>query len=417
MSKIIAPKGTHDIFSPEIEKWQYLEDSIRRFFSCYLFTEIRTPLFEHSELFLRGIGNETEVVQKEMYTFMDKGNRSITLRPENTASVVRAILEHNLFEQIPLPRFFYIGPMFRYDKPQKGRYRQFHQFGVEIFKEKDPFVDAELIDSSIRFLKSLNIDSIQLYVNSVGCQHCRPDYLKQLMQVAATFDSHLCNDCQRKITTNPLRIFDCKNPQCQATANQFPLITDHLCQDCHHHFNQLKHHLTELGTSYVLNPKLVRGLDYYTKTAFEVVSTQLGSQDAILGGGRYDDLFTELGGPGVPAIGFAAGMERILLHMQNPPDQQGNKTICVAFYDQSCLAEAVKITSRIRVLGYPAYIDYEAKNLKKQFKLSNKINAAFTIVIGEEEIKTNTLSIKNMIEQQQESINQKDLQSWLTKHL
>ena len=283
-TKINAPKGTKDIFFPEVDKWQYVEQEIREFFSQFLYKEIRTPIFEHSELFQRGIGSETEVVQKEMYTFIDKGDRSVTLRPENTASVVRAAIEHNLFNTLFPLRFFYIGPMFRYEKPQKGRQRQFHQMGIEVFGDEGPGVDAEVIYGAFKFLERLNIKDIRLLINSVGCSDCRPGYIKKLEAEAERHHDSLCADCQRKIHTNPLRIFDCKNPKCIEVSERFPKITDHLCEECGTHFRGVRESLDLLEVEYTLNPRMVRGLDYYTKTAFEITSGQLGAQDSVLGG-------------------------------------------------------------------------------------------------------------------------------------
>jgi histidyl-tRNA synthetase len=415
MNEIKAPKGTRDIFVPEIQKWHYLENAIHAYYKKFLYQEIRTPIFEHSELFSRGIGSETEVVQKEMYTFTDKSDRSLTLRPENTAAVVRAAIENNLFETVSPLRFYYIGPMFRYDKPQKGRYRQFQQFGIEVFADDTPQVDAEVIFSAVDFLQKMQIADIQLELNSVGCPQCRPGYLQVLRQVARGEESRLCVDCRRKIEGNPLRIFDCKLPACAETAGRLPLISDNLCADCRDHFAAVRETLSWMNVPFRLNPRLVRGLDYYTKTAFEVTSGQLGAQNALLGGGRYNNLIKELGGPDMAGIGFAAGMERIILHLENlkPPL---SRPLFVSYQDPQWLAHAIQLAQVLRAEGYPVYIDYQGKNLKKQFKKADKIAATFTLILAEDEIKSGSVSIKNMASQEQIKISLKDLNEWLKKN-
>jgi histidyl-tRNA synthetase len=412
MNEIKAPKGTRDIFPPEIQKWQFLETAIHAYYKKFLYQEIRTPIFEHSELFSRGIGSETEVVQKEMYTFTDKAERSLTLRPENTASVVRAAIENKLFETVSPLRFFYIGPMFRYDKPQKGRYRQFHQFGIEVFADDSPQTDAEVIFAAVDFLKKLPIADIRLELNSVGCPQCRPAYIQVLRTAARAEENTLCIDCRRKIDNNPLRIFDCKLPACAETAGRLPLIGDALCAECRDHFAAVRETLSWMNVPFQLNPRLVRGLDYYTKTAFEVTSGQLGAQNALLGGGRYNNLIQELGGPDMAGIGFAAGMERIILHLENPVLAKA-KNLFIACGDQQWLAHAIQLGEVLREEGYPVYLDFQGKNLKKQFKKADKIAAAFTLVLAEDEIKSGTVSIKNMATQEQIKISLKDLNAWL----
>jgi histidyl-tRNA synthetase len=412
MSEIKAPKGTRDIFAPEVHKWQYLEAAIHAYYKKFLYQEIRTPIFEHSELFSRGIGSETEVVQKEMYTFRDKADRSLTLRPENTASVVRAAIENNLFEVMAPLRFYYIGPMFRYDKPQKGRYRQFQQFGIEVFADDSPQVDAEVIFAAVDFLKKIGIAELQLDLNSVGCPQCRPAYLQLLRQAAQAEEKRLCPDCQRKIAGNPLRIFDCKQPGCADVSRAFPLIGDHLCPECRDHFAAVRQALSWMNVPFRLEPRLVRGLDYYTKTAFEVTSGQLGAQNALLGGGRYNSLIRELGGPDMAGIGFAAGMERIILHLEHLESPRP-KVLFVAYQDPQWLAHAVQLAQALREEGYPVALDYQGKNLKKQFKKADRLAAAFTLVLAEEEIQSGSVSVKNMATQEQVKISLKELNAWL----
>ena len=415
MNEFKAPKGTRDIFPPEIQKWQFLERAIHDYYQKFLYQEIRTPIFEHSELFSRGIGDETNVVQKEMYTFKDKSDRSLTLRPENTAAVVRAAIENNLFETVAPLRFYYIGPMFRYDKPQKGRYRQFQQFGIEVFADESPQLDAEVIFSAVDFLKNLQITDIRLELNSVGCPQCRPAYLDVLRRAASAEKNKFCADCQRKIDGNALRIFDCKLPACAETAGRLPLISDHLCPACRDHFAAVRETLSWMNVPFQLNPRLVRGLDYYTKTAFEVTSGQLGAQNALLGGGRYNNLIKELGGPDMAGIGFAAGMERIVLHLDHLALPRA-KNLFVAYGDPQWLAHAIQLAQVLREEGYPVYLDYQGKNLKKQFKKADRVAAAFTLVLAEDEVKTASVSVKNMASQEQIKISLKDLNAWLKKN-
>ena len=411
-----APKGTKDIFYPEVDKWQYLEEHIRSFFSRFLYREIRTPLFEHSELFHRGIGSDTEVVQKEMYTFLDKAERSLTLRPENTASVVRALLENNLLNDMFPLRFFYIGPMFRYEKPQKGRQRQFHQMGIEVFGDDSAGVDAEVIYSAYKFLELLDIKDMALQINSVGCRICRPGFLRKLEAQAENYKAQLCPDCQRKIHTNPLRIFDCKQEKCIEAASHFPVIVGHLCNNCNAHFDQVKVGLSNFAVDYNVNPRMVRGLDYYTKTAFEITSGQLGAQDAILGGGRYDELVKELGGPDVPGIGFAAGLERIVLHLEDIAAKK-DTIVLVAYQNESIETRAVKLAKTLWEKGITAYVCYNSPNMKKQFKRGDRIGAHFAFILGEEEVKNNTISIKNMETKEQVIFKDEELNRWMEKNL
>jgi len=416
MKRIIAPKGTKDIFLPEIKKWQYIEEKIRDYFPRFLYEEIRTPIFEYSELFQRGIGRETEVVQKEMYTFKDKANRDLTLRPENTASVVRAAIENDLFNRVYPLRFFYIGPMFRYDKPQKGRFRQFHQFGVEVFGDESAQVDAEVIFSSYDFLKEINIKDIQLHLNSVGCENCRPKFLRDLEAEAEKKKNDLCIDCQRKIHTNPLRIFDCKNLKCIEVSNNFPKIIDYLCEECGSHFEDVKSTLSIFKVKFDINPRLVRGLDYYTKTAFEISSKQLGAQDALLGGGRYNNLVKELGGADISGIGFAAGIERIILQLDDAKSKK-DKMIFIAYQSLPLMNKAIQLAKLLWDKGYNAYVDYNSKNLKKQLKKANKIGIDYTFILGEDEIVAKSISIKSMKDYEQTTIKQEELDKWLKNNI
>ncbi len=415
MNKLNAPKGTKDIFTPEVERWQYLENSIREYFKLFGYKEIRTPIFERSELFHRGIGSETEVVQKEMYNFKDLAGRDMTLRPENTASVVRALVENNLMDKVFPQRFFYIGPMFRYDKPQKGRFRQFHQFGVEVFGDNSPYLDAEVIFSAVDFLNTLNLKKINLYINSVGCPNCRPEFINKLKSDAEKNRDNFCKDCQRKINANPLRIFDCKVQSCTDIAKGLPKITDHLCDDCDSHYDTVKKNLLLLKLDFIENKELVRGLDYYTKTAFEITSSELGAQNAVLGGGRYNNLVKELGGQDIPGIGFSGGIERILLSMKGHPSENAKKLI-IAYHGMEAMTEAFKLSNRLRKRGLVVYQDYSTKKMGKQLQKGMKFGADFALILAEDELKNGEISIKNFATRDQIKIKKGDLDEWLEKN-
>lgn len=311
-----APRGTNDILASDSYKWQYIEEKARDLCRRFGYGEIRTPTFEHTELFLRGVGDTTDVVEKQMYTFEDKGNRSITLRPEGTASAARAYIEHNLGAQ-PLPvKLFYLIPCFRYEKPQAGRLREFHQFGVEVFGSQAPTVDAEIISLAMLFLSELGLQELALNINSIGCPECRKAYNEVLIAYFKEHYDELCDTCKSRLERNPLRILDCKSPICGALAKKAPKLIDYLCSDCREHFDAVKTALDGMGIAYTVDPDIVRGLDYYTKTVFEITSNDIGSQSAVCGGGRYDGLIEELGGAPTPGIGFALGIERLLMVME-----------------------------------------------------------------------------------------------------
>jgi histidyl-tRNA synthetase len=393
--QIPAIKGTKDILPREARTWQSVETVIKRVCELYGYREIRTPIFEATELFEKGTGETSDIVIKEMYTFKDKGGRSLTLRPEYTPSIVRSIIENRLYLKSDPLRFYFMGPMFRYDKPQKGRFRQFHQLDVEVFAEEDPAVDAELVEMADFLFKELKVSEIQTLVNSVGCKACRPSYIKKLRSQAEKEKQNLCDDCQRKVDSNPLRIFDCKVETCQAIAQDFPMITDFLCQECEEHFKQFCSYLDFYGLKYRVEPGLVRGIDYYTKTTFEIISPKLGAQDAILGGGRYDDMMTEFGGPDICGIGFAMGMERLLSVV--PITKQKEQFLYLAYLGDEPKRAGMILAQFLRKEGMECLLEYREKNLKNQLSRANKLGATWALIIGDDEVKKRKYQLKNMV--------------------
>ena len=368
---------------------------------------MRTPIFESTELFLRGIGETTDVVTKEMYTFEDRGGRSMTLRPENTASVVRAYLEHKLYGEQKVHKFYYMGPMFRHDRPQAGRYRQFNQFGVEEIGSQDPAVDAEIIAMAFQLFRELGLNDLVLHLNSVGCPKCRPVYRQKLIEFFDGKRDELCDDCKSRLDKNPLRVLDCKEDGERMLSEGVPLITDYLCEECAEHFEKVQSYLTGIGISFEKDPRLVRGLDYYTKTAFEIMYAPLGAQSTVCGGGRYDGLIEEIGGPSVPGIGFAVGMERLLLTLKEqgllPPVEEIRPAYIVALGDEA-RKEAFILQQALRAKSLYAEIDTNGRSMKGQMKAANKINADFTVIIGEDELAQGQAQIRNMETKEQETV-------------
>jgi histidyl-tRNA synthetase len=387
-------RGTKDILPREVSKWQSVESAARLIFELYGYREIRTPVFESTELFEKGTGQTSDVVIKEMYTFKDKGGRSLTLRPEYTPSVVRSIIENRLYLKPEPMRFYYIGPMFRYDKPQKGRYRQFHQADIEVFGEEDPAIDAEIVEMADHLLRKLKVTEIETLVNSVGCKKCRPSYIESLRSEAKKTKSSLCQDCQRKVETNPLRIFDCRVETCREIAQGFPKITDALCEECQRHFQQFCDYLEFYGIKYRIEPRLVRGLDYYTKTTFEIVSAKLGAQDAILGGGRYDEMMKEFGGPDICAIGFAMGLERLISVV--PFKEKKENFLYLAYLGDEAKRAGMALVRSLRKEGVECLIEYKERSLKAQLGRANKLGASWVLIIGEEEVKKGKYNLKDM---------------------
>lgn len=415
-----ALRGTQDILPKQVYKWNYIENMIRHLCALYGYGEIRTPMFEDTRLFLRGIGDTTDVVTKEMYTFSDRGGRSITLRPENTASVVRSFLEHKMYGDQQVQKVFYIGSMFRYDRPQAGRYREFHQFGVEILGAKSPIADAECIALAYDLFKRLGLNELKLYINSIGHSECRNTYRRKLIEFFEPKTEHLCDDCKARLHKNPLRILDCKEDCCKHASIGAPEITDYLCDDCHNKFEDVKKYLTSMGISYEVNPRLVRGLDYYTNTAFEIQYTPLGSQSAICGGGRYDGLVEAIGGPTTPGIGFAVGMERLLLALESQhliPEPKETKHIYIAAIGKEAMNLGIRLQKELRDKEIRAEIDLQEKSLKGQMKYAGKTNASMTIIIGESELADGIVQIKDMNTGIQQKINIAQASSYIEEHL
>ena len=406
---IPAVRGTRDIVPGEIERWQRMElvahDVCRR----YGYHEIRTPVIEREELFAKGTGESTDIVQKEMYTFTDKGGERVTLRPEATPSMVRAFVEHALEQQLPTAKLYSLGPMFRYERPQKGRYRQFHQLDVEAFGVGAPDLDAEVIEMAAQLVSALGIAEPELVVNSVGCVECRPDFSRALLEALGDRVPQLCGDCQRRAQTNPLRIFDCKVPSDQPIIDGLPHSVDYLCPACREHFDAVRSTLDAYEVGYRVSHRLVRGLDYYTRTTFEILGRALGAQDALLGGGRYDGLVKHLGGPDRAGIGFAAGLERLVMAMPAdaaatvPPD-----VYVVTIGDEARLPAQV-LTRDLRRVGLSALVDHEARSPRSQMKRADRVNAAHVLIVGGDELAQNRVSVKNMATGEQEAVSRSDV--------
>ena len=413
---INIPKGTTDVLPNQSCKWQFIEKSARETAEIFNIKEVRTPVFEHTELFLRGVGETTDVVNKEMYTFEDKGGRSITLKPEGTAGAVRLFIENGL-ASTPMPlKTYYITPCFRYERPQAGRLREFHQFGVEMFGAKSAETDAEVIFAASTFLNKLGIKKTELQINSIGCRICRAEYNKALKEYFRPHLAEMCETCRSRFDKNPLRMLDCKEEKCKKITADAPKILDFLCEDCNTHFEKVKSLLSANKVPYVVNSGIVRGLDYYTKTVFEFVSTDIGAQGAVCAGGRYDNLVEELGGPSLPAIGFAAGIERLMLLMENTgvsfPDGQ-KPLIYVAGMDDATRAKAFEIVAQLRAKGINAEADLMERSVKAQFKYADKLGAQYVAVIGGNELISGEANIKNMTEGTQTAVKFDEIYSYL----
>ena len=402
-----APRGTKDILPDTVSDWNYVEGEIRELCRRFGYSEIRTPIFEHTELFQRGIGEGTDVVDKEMYTFTDRGERSITLRPENTASAVRAYLQNKLYAQSNLVKLFYIGSMFRYDRPQAGRMREFHQFGVEALGEANPAVDAEVILLAMNLLEGLGLKDLELSINSVGCPKCRSKYRTMLQDFFRDKLEDLCEDCRSRFERSPLRILDCKKDSDKPYMADAPKITDCLCEECAEHFAKLKELLTSAGISFTHDPRLVRGLDYYTKTAFEIKYPPLGAQSAVAGGGRYDGLIEEMGGNPTPAVGFATGLERLLLALESQnllPEKNRSVDAYVVALGETAQAEGFKLLNSLRQQGLSAAMDFAGRSMKAQMKQANKLGAKYSVILGEDEISEGVVMLRSMEDSSQAKV-------------
>lgn len=397
---INIPKGTKDVLPSDSYKWHYIEEKIREVAKLFCLNEIRTPVFEHTELFLRGVGETTDIVNKEMYTFLDKGNRSITLKPEGTAGVARSFVENSL-NNLPQPiKTYYETPVFRYEKPQNGRLREHHQFGVEIFGADSPETDAEVIMIAKTLFDKLGLKKLQLNINSIGCKECRKKYNQALKEFLYQHIDELCDTCKTRLEKNPLRILDCKSKVCQSITKDAPVIQDYLCDDCKEHQNKLIQILETLNVDFKINPKIVRGLDYYTKTVFEFISTDIGAQGTVCGGGRYNYLVEEVGGKPTPAAGFGMGIERLLITleklnlmdkvMDNVPD------VYIAPLGENAKVKCISLVNELRIEGKSVETDFINRSIKAQMKYANKINAKFVVVIGDSEIENNSVNVKNM---------------------
>ena len=392
-----AIKGTRDILSPEVEKWQFVENAARRICAAYGYQEIRTPIFEATELFARGIGDATDIVKKQMYVFQDGSGQSLTLRPENTASVVRAYVEQGLDKEGGITKWYYIGPMFRYERPQKGRYRQFAQFGIEVLGTENPAVDAEVMELLMRFLEEVGLKDLELQLNSVGCANCRPKYVAALQEILRKQKDRMCVDCQERIERNPLRVLDCKVEADQPIIDALPAIDDYLCEDCKTHFDSVQDYMKLSGLRWVRNKRLVRGLDYYRKTTFEVIASGLGAQNAIAGGGRYDGLVEELGGNPTKAIGFALGLDRLVLTIPETSTESSGIKVFIAAMDDAAFQYAYeKVQLPLRKAGVSSDLDYLRRSLKSAMRQADKKQLQWIIIVGEEEVKENRVTLKNM---------------------
>jgi histidyl-tRNA synthetase len=391
-------KGTRDILPDEINRWQFLEDQARDVFSLYGFREIRTPIFESTELFQRGIGAGTDIVAKEMYTFLDRKGRSLTLRPENTAPAARAYIEHQMHRRSEIERLYYVGPMFRYERPQKGRLRQFSQIGVEVFGSDHPMIDAETLHMLVLYLERIGIRPISVTLNSVGCESCRPRYREILRGYLQPHRDQMCSDCRRRIEVNPLRCFDCKVDADRELLARADTIQDHLCDACRDHFAAVKGHLDRLSVPFNLDPRLVRGLDYYCRTTFEVSLAGLGAQNALLGGGRYDGLVKSLGGPPVPAFGFAVGEDRLVLSLpENADIPESSPDVYMISLGEKALQHAPAMAARLRSGRRRVVLDpMPGKSLRSQMRKANDLGARFVLILGEQEIASGRYTLKRM---------------------
>ena len=409
-------KGIKDILPSQTLTWQTIESTAHNLARRYGFAEIRIPIFEQTELYARSIGGTTDIVEKEMYTFQDRDGTSLTLRPEGTAGVVRAFLEHNLLNQSSTKKVYYIGPMFRHERPQAGRFRQFHQFGVEAFGTKDPLMDVEVISLLWEYFSNLGLPDLTLRINSIGTKEERQRYLVHLQNYLQPHLSTLCQNCQRRITTNPLRVLDCKVPQCRAITEKAPALLDHLSTASASHFSEVLNGLSLINIDYTIDHRLVRGLDYYSMTTFEITSSSLGAQNTVGAGGRYDALVEILGGPPTPAVGFAVGLERVTLLLPSTALPQPDPLVFIAAFGEIGRPAGIKLLSEIRGAGFIADTDFRSSTLKSLLRSADRLSASFTLILGDNEVEKGTVILRDMRTKKQEEISQdsviKRLISW-----
>ena len=416
-----APRGTKDITPKDVYKWHYVEKKFREICALYGYEEIRTPIFEHTEVFARSVGDTTDVVQKEMYSFTDRGDRQLSLKPEGTAGVIRSFIENKMYADTQPTKLYYITPCFRYERPQAGRQRQYHQFGIEVLGSDGPSVDAEVISLAVQFFNEMGLKNLSVNINSVGCPTCREEYNRKLKEYLDKKVDVLCETCLERKDKNPMRVIDCKNPHCKENLQDIPFMIDHLCEDCKDHFDKLQTYLKEMDINYVVDKTIVRGLDYYKKTAFEIISNDIGSQSTVCGGGRYDGLVEMLGGPkGISGIGFALGAERLLLTLENNNIEIENPKstdIYIATIGDAAKTKSFKLIKDLRTNHISADNDHLDKSLKAQFKYSDKLNAKYTVVIGDDELANDTATLKNMKTSEQTTIKLSELVDELKKRL
>jgi len=401
---ITAIKGFNDLLPAESGLWQFIERCSRQVFSRYGLSEIRVPIVEKTELFCRSIGDTTDIVEKEMYTFTDKGGSSLTLRPEGTASVVRALIEHKLYALDSINKLYYMGPMFRHERPQKGRYRQFHQIGAEVIGAADPLIDAQVLLMLSRLFQELGLTEPRLQINSLGCHVCRPAYREALVAFLSQRQDALCEDCRRRQSTNPLRALDCKVPGCVEATKGAPAMLQHLCAECDGHFEKVQQYLKAADVPYSLNPRMVRGLDYYTRTTFELVTGLLGAQSAVAAGGRYDGLVEQLGGPAVPGIGFAVGVERVALLLGDRSFEQSPDLFIAVMGDEARIT-GFRLMAALQDQGFRVETDGEGKSLKSQMRRADKLKARYSIVLGDTELLNGSGMLKQMDDGSQQPVN------------
>ncbi len=415
-----APRGTFDILPEDWPYWNYVISKAREIAEIYGYREIETPIFESTSLFVRGVGEGTDIVDKEMYSFEDKGKTDLTLRPEFTAGVMRAYVEHGMHTKPQPVKLFSIGPLFRYERPQAGRFREFHQFNVEAIGSQDPALDFEIMSMAWQFLEELGFKGLSFQVNSTGCPKCRPGYVKALKEYYMQHYDEICEDDKRRLERNPLRVLDCKNPKCQPVIANAPRITDYLCDECREHFEALRRYLDAAGKRYTVNHRLVRGLDYYTKTVFEVWAEGIGAQNAVCGGGRYDGLVEEIGGPPTPGVGFAVGLERVVMMLKSQGvkvPEAPSPSVFVAYLGGQAKHEAVMLAQKLRAHHIPTVLSFGKRGLKGQLRNANRWGVKYAVILGEEEIERGQVTVRDMISGEQVQVGREELLGWLEKRL